>query len=110
MLRAISSRRSSEQSARFSDARALSSLRVVVSALILISPELHQAAYLAARPELLEFVPEGAAWFAALQLTPSSAQTLRLIALSSGALAMLGFYSRVALAVLRRRHSRLPSG
>ncbi|MEI9952859.1 MAG: HTTM domain-containing protein [Pseudomonadota bacterium] len=78
----------------------MASLRVVVSALIVISPELHQAAGLAARPELLDFVPEGAAWFAALHLTPSAAQTLRLIALSSGALAMLGFYSRAALALL----------
>jgi Vitamin K-dependent gamma-carboxylase len=78
----------------------LAALRVVVSALILISPELHQAARLAARPELLDFVPEGAHWLAALHLTPSSAQTLRLIALSSGALAMLGFHSRAALALL----------
>jgi Vitamin K-dependent gamma-carboxylase len=100
MLRTISARRASEQAARFNDARALASLRVVISALILISPELHQAAGLAARPELLDFVPEGAAWLAALHLTPSSAQTLRLIALSSGALAMLGFYSRAALALL----------
>jgi len=100
MLHAITKRRSSEQSARFEGARALASLRVVVSALILISPELHQAASLAAHPELLDFVPEGAHWFAALQLTPNSAHTLRLIALSSGAFAMLGFHSRVALAVL----------
>lgn len=89
-----------DESRRWSDARALSALRVVVAALILISPELHQAAELAARPELLNFVPEGAGWFAALHLSPSSAQTLRLIALSSGALALLGFYSRAALAVL----------
>jgi Vitamin K-dependent gamma-carboxylase len=89
-----------ERAARFADARALASLRVVVSALILISPELHHAPYLAARPELLDSVPEGAHWLAALPLTPSSAQTLRVIALSSGALALLGFYSRIALAVL----------
>ena len=89
-----------DPAARHDDARALAALRVVVSALILLSPELHQASGLAARPELLEFVPEGAHWLAALHLTPGSAQTLRLIALSSGALAMLGFYSRAALAVL----------
>lgn len=86
--------------ARVSDARALASLRVVVSVLILISPELHQAVGLAARPELLDFVPEGAHWLRALNLTPSSAQALRVIALSSGALALLGFHSRAALAVL----------
>jgi len=73
---------------------------MVVAALIVISPELHQAADLAARPELLKFVPEGAAWLAALHLTPSAAQTLRLIALSSGALAMLGYHCRAALALL----------
>jgi hypothetical protein len=78
----------------------LASLRIVVTALILSSPELHQAAALAARPELLDFVPEGAHWLAALQLTPSAAQTLRVIALSSGALALLGFYSRAALGLL----------
>ncbi len=78
----------------------MASLRVVVSALIVISPELHQAAGLAARAELLDFVPEGAHWFAALHLSPSSAQALRVIALSSGALAMLGFHSRTALALL----------
>ncbi|HET7544117.1 MAG TPA: HTTM domain-containing protein [Polyangiaceae bacterium] len=86
--------------ARLSDARALASLRVVVSALILISPELHQAPALAAHPELLDFVPEGAHWFAALHLTPGAAQTLRVIALSSGALALLGYYARAALALL----------
>lgn len=97
---ALRTRGSAQEAARFADARALASLRVVVSALILISPELHQAAGLAARPELLDFVPEGAGWLAALQLTPSMAQTLRVLALSSGALAMLGFYSRTALALL----------
>jgi len=78
----------------------LAALRVVVSLLILISPELHQATALAAHPEQLNYVPEGAAWFAALRLTPSAAQTLRVIALSSGAFALLGYYSRSALAVL----------
>src|SRR6187551_2820422 len=92
--------RTPDPAARYDDARALAALRVVVSALILISPELHQAVALSARPGLLDFVPEGAHCFAALHLTPSSAQTLRLIALSSGALALLGFYSRAALALL----------
>jgi hypothetical protein len=78
----------------------LASLRIMVSLLILISPELHQATGLAAHPELLDFVPEGARWFAALHLTPGTAATLRLIALSSGACAMLGFYSRAAMALL----------
>jgi hypothetical protein len=86
--------------ARLSDARALSSLRMVVSVLILISPELHRAPALAAHPELLDFVPEGARWFARLHLTPSAAQTLRVLALSSGACSLLGFYSRAALALL----------
>lgn len=81
-------------------ARALAALRVVVCALILISPELHQAPRLASRPDLLTFVPEGAGWFAALHLTPSSAGALRVVALSSGVLALLGYRSRAALALL----------
>ncbi len=81
------------------DARALAALRVVVAVLILISPELHQAEALAAFPET-RFVPEGAGLFAALPLTPAVVHWLRLIALSSGALAVLGYYSRTALAVL----------
>jgi len=100
MLAALSHQRSTDRAARLSDARALASLRVVVSALILISPELHRAVGLAAQPELLDFVPEGAHWLSALHLTPSSAQVLRVIALSSGALSLLGFYSRTALALL----------
>ena len=90
----------SPQGSAASDARALASLRMVISALILLSPELHQAAALAARPELLDFVPEGAHWLAALHLTPSSAQALRVVALSSGAFALLGYYSRTALSLL----------
>jgi len=78
----------------------LAALRVVVSLLILVSPELQQATALAAHPERLNYVPEGARWFAALELTPSAAQTLRFVALSSGAFALLGYYSRSALAVL----------
>jgi hypothetical protein len=84
----------------FEDSRALSALRIAVAALILISPELHQAEALAARPELLEFLPEGAGFFAALHLTPSAAHVLKLVALSSGALALLGFHARAALGVL----------
>jgi hypothetical protein len=84
----------------FEDSRALSALRIAVALLLLISPELHQAEALAARPDLLEFVPEGAGWLAALHLTPSAAHVLRLIALSSGALALLGFHARAALGVL----------
>lgn len=98
MLRHITPRRSSDSIT--SDARALASLRVVVAALILVSPELHQAPALAAHPELLDFVPEGARWLAALHLTPHAAETLRVLALSSGALALLGFYSRAAMALL----------
>src|SRR6478736_615217 len=100
MLGGIATRRSSEYATRLADARALASLRIVVSALILVSPELHQASALAAHPELLDFVPEGARVFAALHLTPRAADTLRLIALSSGALSLLGFYSRTAMAAL----------
>jgi hypothetical protein len=90
----------SAEGERTADARALAALRVVVSALILISPELHQAPELAAHPELLDFVPEGAHWLAALHLTPQAAATLRVLALSAGALSLLGFYSRTAMAAL----------
>lgn len=100
MLGHIATRQSPEQATRWADARALASLRVVVSALILLSPELHQAPQLAAHPELLDFVPEGAHWLAALHLTPHTAATLRVVALSSGALALLGFHSRAAMALL----------
>jgi hypothetical protein len=84
----------------FEDSRALAALRIVVTLLILVSPELHQAKALAARPELSSFVPEGSRWLAGLHLTPGSAEVLRVLALSSGALALLGFHSRAALAVL----------
>lgn len=100
LLRGTRNERAASAATRLGAARALASLRVVVTALILISPELHRAAELAAQPDLLGFVPEGAGWFAALRLTPGSAQVLRSVALSSGALAMLGFYSRTALAAL----------
>jgi hypothetical protein len=100
MLARIATRSSPEQATSWADARALAALRVVVSALILVSPELHHAPELAAHPELLDFVPEGADWLAALHLTPHAAATLRVIALSSGALAILGFYSRAAMAAL----------
>ncbi len=84
----------------FEDARSLAALRIVVALLLVISPELHQAESLAAQPQLLQFVPEGAGWLAGLHLTPGAAHVLKVIALSSGALAMLGFRARAALAVL----------
>jgi len=82
------------------DARALAALRIVVAALIVVSPELHRAPELAAHPELLDFVPEGAHWLLALRLTPAQAEALRVLALSSGALSLLGFQSRTAMALL----------
>ncbi len=84
----------------FEDARSLAALRIVVALLLVISPELQQAESLAAQPQLLQFVPEAAGWLAGLHLTPSAAHVLKLIALSSGALAILGFHSRTALGVL----------
>lgn len=84
----------------FDDVHSLAALRIAVALLILISPELYQAEALAAQPQLLEFVPEGAAWLAALHLTPGAAHVLKVVALSSGALALLGFHARAALAVL----------
>lgn len=81
------------------DSRALAALRIVVALLILVSPELHQGEALAAHPDAW-FVPEGAGWLAALQLGPAAVRGLRLLALTSGALALLGFHTRVALAVL----------
>jgi hypothetical protein len=71
-----------------------------VAALIVISPELHQAEALAARASELEFVPEGMGVFAALPLDPDLVRALRWLALSCGATALLGFHARASLGLL----------
>ena len=78
----------------------LALLRVVVPLVILCSPELHVARALAASPERLGFVPEGLGLVARLPLGPDLARVLLVVALSTCATAILGWASRVSMAVL----------
>jgi hypothetical protein len=82
------------------DAHSLSALRIVVALLILVSPEFHQAAALAANPALLDVVPEGAGWLPGWSLTPSYVRWASIVVLSSGVLAVLGFHARASLGLL----------
>jgi hypothetical protein len=81
-------------------AEPLAALRIVVALLILVSPQLHAASELAADPFQLDRVPEGLGFVSQLPLGPGVARVLEIVALSSGACALLGFYSRSAMAVL----------
>ncbi len=78
----------------------LALLRIVVALVILVSPELHAARALAASPERLGFVPEGLGLVARIPLGPSAVQALYVMALSSIATAVLGYWSRTSMAVL----------
>jgi hypothetical protein len=78
----------------------LSLLRIAVVGTLLISPELHAAPRLAASPQLLVALPEGVQWLAALPLTPQVVEGLRIVAISAGATALLGYWSRVSCGLL----------
>jgi len=78
----------------------LALLRIVVPAVVVVSPELHVARALAERPGRLGFVPEGLGLIARLPIGPPLAQVLFVIALSTAATAILGFWSRASLAML----------
>ncbi len=81
-------------------AEPLAALRIVVALLILVSPQLHAASDLAADPFQLDRVPEGLGFVSRLPISPGVARSLEIVALSSGACALLGFHSRSAMAVL----------
>jgi len=78
----------------------LALLRMVVPAAILASPELHGAQRLVESPGRLGFVPEGLGLIAQLPIGPPLGRILFVIALSTAATAILGFWSRASLAIL----------
>lgn len=78
----------------------LAALRIVVVAILLITPELRAAPALAAAPERLVAAPEGLGWLADFQFSPTLVSGVRLLAYSAGACALLGYWSRVSCAVL----------
>lgn len=81
-------------------AEPLAALRIAVALVILISPELRTAPALAADPFALDRVPEGLGWLARIRLGPGVARGAEIVALSSGACALLGYWSRVSMLVL----------
>ena len=78
----------------------LALLRIVVPAVILASPELYAARGLAESPGRLAFAPEGLSWIAQLPIGPPLARILFVIALSTAATAILGFWARASLGML----------
>ena len=78
----------------------LALLRIVVPLVIVLSPELHAAPALAASPERLGFVPEGLGLVAHLPIGPGAARFLQIIALSTAATAILGWWSRASMLLL----------
>ena len=81
-------------------AEPLAALRIAVALLIVTSPELHAAPALAADPFLIARVPEGLGLLAKVSIGPAAARVLELLATSAGACAILGYWSRLSLAVL----------
>ena len=78
----------------------LALLRIAVPGVILASPELYAAGRLVESPGRLGFVPEGLGLIAQLPIGPPLARILFVIALSTAATAILGFWSRASLAIL----------
>jgi hypothetical protein len=78
----------------------LALLRIVVPLVIVVSPQLALAQRLAASPELLGFVPEGLGVIAKVPLSPQVVRVLQVLAFSSAATAMLGYFSRASMLVL----------
>lgn len=78
----------------------LAALRIVVVAMLLITPELQSAPALAAMPERLVASPEGIGWLTGFRFSPAAVSGVRLLAYSAGACALLGFWSRLSCAVL----------
>ncbi len=79
----------------------LAVLRIVVPAMILVTPELRHAAALAAEPAALRIAPEGLGWFVAwLPINPVVAAVVQGVAVFSALCAIAGLRARVALGVL----------
>jgi hypothetical protein len=78
----------------------LALLRIVVPGVILVSPELYAARALVESSGRLGFAPEGLGLIAQLPIGPPLARVLLVIALSTAATAILGFWSRASLALL----------
>src|SRR4051812_9424841 len=93
-------RRLQRRALRVESPEPLALLRIVVPAVIVISPELHAARALAATPARLGFVPEGLGLVARIPIGPDAARVLQFLALSSAATAILGWWSRTSMLVL----------
>ncbi|HSO37163.1 MAG TPA: hypothetical protein VLT33_31775, partial [Labilithrix sp.] len=78
----------------------LALLRIVVPLIVLVSPELYSARALVESPGRLAFVPEGLGLIARLPVGPALARVLFIVALSSAATAILGWWSRASMLVL----------
>jgi hypothetical protein len=78
----------------------LAALRIAVAGVLLLSPELHAAKSLALTPELLVATPEGLGALADVPFSPGLVGGVRLVAISVGATALLGYWSRLSCALL----------
>jgi hypothetical protein len=78
----------------------LALLRIVVSLLFLVMPEVHQGPARAAIPATLRVVPEGLHWFVAvIPITPGVARVAQAICVFAALAAAAGLHARLALAV-----------
>jgi hypothetical protein len=82
------------------DAFGLAALRIAVVGVLLLSPELHAAKALAQSPELLVATPEGLGSLADLSFSPELVAAVRVVAITAGATALLGYWARLSCAVL----------
>jgi len=79
----------------------LALLRVVVPAMILITPEVRHAAALASVPAALRVAPEGLGWFVAwVPIHPAVATLVQGVCVFSALCAIAGLRARLALAIL----------
>lgn len=79
----------------------LASLRIVVPAMILITPELRHARELAAAPAGLRVAPEGLGWFVAwVPITPALATCAQAACVFAAMCALVGVVARPALVVV----------
>jgi hypothetical protein len=78
----------------------LAALRVAVVAVLLLTPEMRAATALSRAPELLVAAPEGLGGLAQAALSPRLVRVVEVLAASSGATAVLGYWSRTSCGVL----------
>ncbi len=81
-------------------AQPLAALRIAVSIIILVSPELRRAAELAGNPFALDVIPEGLGLLAKWSISPGVVRVLQACATVSAATALLGYWSRLSMFVL----------